>query len=90
MAKNIHKDLFYKSARSEEKDYMINDGEGLYLFVSKKGSKSWRFIYTFEKKQKKLAIGVYPRVTLEAARRKAEEARENIGNRQIKHTYLSD
>ncbi|MCX7102285.1 MAG: tyrosine-type recombinase/integrase [Methylobacter sp.] len=80
MAKNIHKDLFYKSARSEEKDYMINDGEGLYLFVSKKGSKSWRFIYTFEKKQKKLAIGVYPRVTLEAARRKAEEARENIAN----------
>jgi len=80
MAKNINKDVAYKAAKSKEKDYMINDGEGLYFFVGKNGARLWRFVYTFNKKQKKLALGVYPGVTLEAARRKAEEASENIAN----------
>jgi len=78
MAKNINKDVVYKAAKPKEKDHMINDGEGLYLFVGKSGSKLWRFIYTFNRKQKKLALGGYPGITLEAARIKAEEARENI------------
>ncbi|MGZ8946399.1 MAG: tyrosine-type recombinase/integrase [Methylococcaceae bacterium] len=78
MAKNINKDVTYKAAKSKEKDYMINDGEGLFLFVGKNGAKLWRLIYTFDKKQKKLALGGYPGITLEAARRKAEEAKDNI------------
>ena len=80
MAKNINKDAVYRAAKSKEKDYMINDGGGLYFFVGKNGARLWRFIYTFEKKQKKLALGVYPGVTLETARRKSEEARDNIEN----------
>jgi integrase len=80
MAQNINKDVVYKAAKSKEKDYMLNDGGGLYLFVGKNGTKLWRLIYTFDKKQKKLALGVYPSVTLETARRKAEEARDNIAN----------
>jgi integrase len=59
---------------------MINDGGGLFLFVAKTGVKSWRFIYTFNKTRNKLAFGIYPNVTLEAARRKTEEANENIAN----------
>jgi len=78
MAKNINKDVTYKAAKSKEKDYMINDGGGLFLFVGKNGAKLWRLIYTFDKKQKKLALGGYPGITLEAARRKAEEAKDNI------------
>ena len=80
MAKNINKDVVYRAAKAKEKDYMINDGGGLFLFVGKNGTKSWRFIYTFNKKQKKLAFGIYPNVTLEAARRKTEDANENIAN----------
>ncbi len=80
MAKNINKDVVYRTAKSKEKDYMINDGGGLFLFVSKNGTKSWRYIYTFNKKQKKLAFGIYPNVTLDAARRKTEDASENIAN----------
>ena len=80
MAKNINKDVVYRTTKSKEKDYMINDGGGLFLFVGKNGTKSWRYIYTFNKKQKKLAFGIYPNVTLEAARRKTEEANENIAN----------
>jgi len=78
MAKNINKDVTYKAAKSKEKDYMINDGGGLFLFVGKNGAKLWRLIYTFDKKQKKLALGGYPGITLEAARRKAEEAKDHI------------
>jgi hypothetical protein len=80
MAQNINKDVVYKAAKSKEKDYMLNDGGGLYLFVGKNGAKLWRLIYTFDKKQKKLALGSYPSVTLETARRKAEESRDNIAN----------
>ncbi|MFI3185022.1 MAG: integrase arm-type DNA-binding domain-containing protein, partial [Methylococcaceae bacterium] len=80
MAKNINKDVVYKAAKPKEKDYMVNDGEGLYLFVGKAGAKLWRFIYTFDRKQKKLALGSYPGITLEAARVKAQEARDNIAD----------
>ena len=72
--------LVYRSAKSKEKNYMINDGGGLYFFVGKNGARLWRLIYTFEIKQKKLALGIYPGVTLEAARRKSEEARDSIEN----------
>jgi integrase len=80
MAKNINKDTVYKAAKPKESDYMINDGGGLFLFVAKNGAKSWRFIYTINKTRNKLAFGIYPNVTLEAARRKTEEANENIAN----------
>lgn len=80
MALNLNKDVVYRAAKPNEKDYSINDGGGLSLFVGKTGTKLWRFVYTFTGKRKKLAFGAYPNVSLEAARRKAEEARENIAN----------
>ncbi|MEI6267638.1 MAG: Arm DNA-binding domain-containing protein [Methylococcaceae bacterium] len=79
MANNINKDEVYRAAKSKEKDYMINDG-GLYFFVGKNGARLWRFVYTFDKNRKKLALGIYPGITLEAARRKSEEARGSIEN----------
>jgi integrase len=80
MAVNLNKDTVYRAAKAEVKDRMINDGGGLYLLVKTTGAKWWHFIYTFSGKQKKFSLGVYPKITLEAARRKAEEARENIAN----------
>ena len=80
MAQKINKDAVYRAAKCESKDYLINDGGGLYLLVTTNGAKWWRFVYTFAGKQKKLSMGVYPSITLESARRKAEEARENIAN----------
>ncbi|NOT13786.1 MAG: integrase arm-type DNA-binding domain-containing protein [Methylococcaceae bacterium] len=80
MAIKLNKDAAYKAAKPKEKDYSINDGGGLFLFVSTGGSKLWRFVYQFNGKRKKIAFGGYPEVTLENARRKAEEAREQIAN----------
>ena len=42
--------------------------------------KAWRFNYRFSGKQKTLAIGVYPDISLKAARDKHKEARENLAN----------
>jgi len=53
------------------------DGGGLYLFVKSAG-KYWRLSYRFGGKQKTLALGVYPAVTLAAARKKRDEAREQL------------
>jgi integrase len=80
MAKELNKDAVYRAAKFKEKDYTINDGEGLVLLVKSIGVKSWRFIYRFSSKQNRLSFGAYPSTTLEAARRKAEKAREQIAS----------
>ena len=51
------------------------DGHGFYLHVSTTG-KYWRLAYRVAGKPKTLALGVYPAVSLEEARRKANSARE--------------
>ncbi|WP_294138316.1 Arm DNA-binding domain-containing protein [Sphingomonas sp.] len=50
------------------RDYELPDGERLYLLVRASGSKLWRFEYRFGGKGKLLAFGVYPAVSLAAAR----------------------
>ena len=45
------------------------DGQGLYLHVKEAG-KYWRMNYRFHSKQKTLALGVYPAVSLAKARQR--------------------
>lgn len=54
--------------KPQNKDYKKSDARGLYLFVKSNGAKYWRLAYRFNKLQKTLAIGVYPEVSLFAAR----------------------
>jgi len=42
MAINLNKDTLYRAAKPKDKDYSINDGDGLFLFVTKNGSKATR------------------------------------------------
>lgn len=51
-----------------------SDGHGLYLHVMPAG-RYWRLAYRFAGKQKTLALGVYPVVSLADARRAREDAR---------------
>ncbi|MEI8158538.1 MAG: integrase arm-type DNA-binding domain-containing protein [Burkholderiales bacterium] len=53
------------------------DGLGLYLHVKEAG-KYWRMNYRFTGKQKTLALGVYPEVSLSKARKRREIAREQL------------
>lgn len=53
----------------------LSDGGGLFVLVTAQGSKLWRLAYRFGGKQKTLALGKYPEVTLAMARERREEAR---------------
>ncbi len=57
MAKELNKDVVYRAAKSKDKDYTINDGDGLVLLVKSTGVKAWRFIYRFSGKQNRLSFG---------------------------------
>jgi integrase len=64
-----------KKAKSKSKAYKLSDGEGMYLEVTSSGSKYWRLKYRFSGKEKRLALGVYPVVSLAEAREKRREAK---------------
>ena len=66
-----------KSAKPKEdgRPKSYTDGGGMYLLVNTK-TKYWRYNYRFNKKQKTLALGVYPDVSLKEARIAHEEAWE--------------
>jgi integrase len=68
-----------KQAKSTSKAYKIWDGGSLYLLVKPQG-KYWRFNYRFAGKRNTLALGIYPDISLKAARDKHKEARENLAN----------
>lgn len=67
-----------KQAKSKEKQYKLYDEKGLFLLIKKTGSKYWRFKYKFAGKEKLLAVGVYPDVTLAMARKSRDEARRQL------------
>lgn len=54
----------------------LSDAGGLYLEVTPNGSKRWFAKYRFDGKEKRLALGSYPGVTLKAAREGRDLARK--------------
>lgn len=64
-----------RKAQPEAKIRRLADGAGLYLEVNPNGSKYWRLKYRYGGKEKRLAIGVYPEVSLKEARDKRDAAR---------------
>nr|WP_249415490.1 Arm DNA-binding domain-containing protein [Enterobacter roggenkampii] len=65
-----------ENAKPLEKDYKLTDGGSLYLLVKKNGTKAWRMNYRYSGKQATLALGVYPDVSLAAARKRRDDARQ--------------
>jgi hypothetical protein len=51
------------------------DGRGLYLLVTPKGARCWRYAYRFAKKDKKLSLGTYPVITLKWVKLRHQFAR---------------
>jgi len=66
-------DLKIRTALPRAKEYLVADGDGLYLRV-RTASKSWLYRYKSNNKQIKLGLGAYPFVTLAMARDLAKEA----------------
>lgn len=69
-----------KKAKPEAKPYKLADGGGMYLEVMPNGSKYWRLKYRYAGKEKRLALGVYPDVSLSLARERRGEARKLLAN----------
>ena len=72
-------DASAKQALAKDKDYKLSDGGGLYLLVKTNGSKCWRYAYRFDGKQKTLALGIYPAVSLKNARDEMAKFKELLG-----------
>jgi len=71
-----------KQAKAKDKEYSLADGKNLYLRIKPSGSKQW--IFNFYRpgtyKRANLGLGVFPEVSLLAARKKAEEVRSVLAS----------
>lgn len=73
-------DITVRKAKPKDKQYKLTDGEGLYLLVTSKGGKYWRYDYRIDGKRKTLAIGTYPDVSLKQARDRKFEGRKLVAD----------
>jgi len=71
-------DTAVRAARPRAKTFKLFDERGLYLEVSPRGGKWWRWKYRFGGKEKRLSLGVYPDVTLKTARAKRDSMRQQL------------
>ncbi|MGA9110308.1 MAG: tyrosine-type recombinase/integrase [Smithella sp.] len=69
-----------RTVKSQEKDFKLFDGGGLFLLVTRSGGKLWHLKYRFDGKEKKLSFGAYPEISLLDARQKRDEARRQLAN----------
>ena len=82
-------DVQIRLAEPREKGYSLNDGaDGLYLWVTPTGHKTWRRDYTLKGRRATHTLGVYlpagaaagekPRMSLREARLAAEDSRRQV------------
>lgn len=68
-------DTACRNAKARSALYKLSDGGGLQLWVQPNGARLWRLAYRFGGKQKLLAIGAYPIISLADARRARDDAK---------------
>jgi integrase len=73
-------EITVRSAKPAPKAYKRFDEKGMFLFVTPTGSRLWRLKYRIYGKEKLLALGAYPDVSLKRAREKRDEARSLIAD----------
>ena len=67
-----------KAAKPRERPYKLADSGGLYLLVQPGGSRLWRMKYRVDGKEKSLAFGSYPQVSLAKAREARGTAKDML------------
>jgi integrase len=78
MATNKLTETSVRGAKPRARQYKLSDGEGLYLLVTPGGSKLWRLKFRTGGKEKVLALGAYPSVSLGAARKARQAAKDKL------------
>ncbi len=85
-------DVKVRNAKPREQRYRLADADGLYIEVMPTGRRYWRMRYTYRGKRRWLTVGVYPAMTLAAARRECRERREllDAGKDPLAERKVSD
>jgi hypothetical protein len=73
-------DTGVRGARPATTPRKLSDGGGLFLLITPNGSKLWRLAYRCGSKQKTLALGIYPTVSLAQARDGRERAKKLLAS----------
>jgi Arm DNA-binding domain len=69
-------DTEIRKSKPAEASYRLSDSGGMYLVVSPAGGKLWRWKYRFDAKEKLMALGKYPQISLAMARERHAEGRK--------------
>jgi integrase len=77
---NMLNDTRIRNVKAGRRPFKLTDGGGLYLLVTSTGSKLRRFAYRFGGKQRTLALGIYPAVTLKLARDRRDSAKRLLAD----------
>jgi len=67
-----------KHAKPKDKPYKLSDRNGLHLFVTPSGHRSWRYKYRIAGKERRIVFGSYPEMSLLDARERLDETRKLI------------
>lgn len=67
-------------AKATDKHQKLTDGGGMFLFVNPRGGKYWHLSYRFAGKRKTLSLGIYPKVSLNEARKLRDDARKLLAD----------
>ena len=69
-----------RSLKGRDKPYKLADGGGLSVRVPPNGAKQWRLAYRFDGKQKEIALGSYPAISLADARELRAKAKSHLAS----------
>jgi integrase len=76
----LNSDFACRNAKPKAKPQKLTVGDGLHLLVNPDGRKYWRMAYRWHGKQRTLALGVYPKVGLAAAKAASDAARKELAS----------
>ena len=71
-------DTAIRGAKPTSKPQKLFDGNGLFLFITPSGTKSWRLKYRFQGREKLLTLGTYPQTSLKEAREACIVAKKSL------------
>jgi integrase len=73
-------DVVIRNHKAVQRPTKLSDGGGLHLLLTPSGGRLWRLQYRYAGKQKLLAFGAYPEISLAAARTKRDEAKKLLAD----------
>ncbi|AZS50628.1 DUF4102 domain-containing protein [Entomomonas moraniae] len=71
-------DTKINKSKPKDKPYKLSDGEGLYIEIFPNGSKLWRVKYILNSKEKRIALGDYPTISLAYARELKQQVKLQV------------